>query len=53
MGCFGIYHGLSFIEFPSGKLGKDEITVRIFHNTGLCHGALLVVENELYLRINT
>ena len=50
LGYLGIYPGLTYFEYRSRKLREDEIFVRTVHDTGVCHGPVPVVENELYLR---
>ena len=52
-GYLGINLGLTCIEFRFGKLREDELFSRRVNDTGVWHGSVPVVENELSLRINT
>ena len=52
MGYIGFYLGLNWIEYRVGKLGEYVLAISRFHATGICHGPVTVVDNELFLGIN-
>ena len=45
--------GLAALEDSFGELGEDKLVSRRVYGTGVCYVTLPVVDNKLYLMIDT